>query len=57
MYEKRGTPPCGALNSYIWNNCTGEIAEESEKAVVDVQTLQKTNQDIIDTLDKVTPST
>ena len=32
MYEKRGTPPCGALNSYIWNNCTGEIAEESENS-------------------------
>ena len=30
MYEKQGTPPCGALNSYIWNNCIGEIAEAIE---------------------------
>ena len=27
MYEKQGTPPCGALNSYIWNKCIGEIAD------------------------------
>ena len=27
MYEKQGTPPCGALNSYIWNNCISEIAD------------------------------
>ena len=27
MYEKQGTPPCGALNSYIWNNCIREIAD------------------------------
>lgn len=26
MYEKQGTSPCGALNSYIWNKCIGEIA-------------------------------
>ena len=26
MYEKQGTPPCSALNSYIWNNCISEIA-------------------------------
>ena len=26
MYEKQGTPPCGELNSYIWNNCIDEIA-------------------------------
>ena len=32
---------------------TIDIAEQSEKAVVDVETLQKTNKDIIDTLDKV----
>ncbi len=30
-----------------------EIAEESERAIVDVETLQKTNKDIIETLDKV----
>ena len=29
------------------------IAEESEKAIVDVETLKKTNQNIIETLDKV----
>lgn len=32
MYEKQGTPPCGASNSYIWNNCIGEIAEEPENS-------------------------
>ncbi len=30
-----------------------EIAKESEKAIVDVETLQKTNRDLIDTLDAV----
>ena len=30
-----------------------EIAEESEKAIVNVETLQKTNRDLIETLDKV----
>ena len=30
-----------------------EIAKESEKAIVDVETLQKTNQDLIETLDSV----
>ena len=40
-------------NSELLKQGTIEIAEESEKAVVDVQTLQKPNQDIIDTLDKV----
>lgn len=30
MYEKQGTPPCGALNSYIWNNCIDEIADTIE---------------------------
>ena len=29
------------------------IAEESERAIVDVETLKKTNADIIETLDKV----
>lgn len=30
MYEKQETPPCGALNSYIWNKCIGEIADAIE---------------------------
>ena len=30
MYEKQGTPPCGALNSYIGNKFIGEIAEKIE---------------------------
>ena len=30
-----------------------DIATESEKAIVDIETLQKTNQDLIETLDKV----
>ncbi len=30
-----------------------KVAEESEKAIVDVETLKKTNQDIIETLDKI----
>ena len=30
-----------------------EIAKESEKAIVDVETLQKTNQDLIETIDSV----
>ena len=30
MYEKQGTPPSGALNSYIWNNCIGEITDAIE---------------------------
>ena len=30
-----------------------KIAEESERAIVDIETLRKTNQDIIDTLNKV----
>ena len=30
-----------------------EIAEESEKAIVNIETLQKTNQDLIETLDQV----
>ena len=40
-------------NSELLKQETIEIAEESEKAIVDVETLQKTNQDIIETLDKV----
>ena len=30
-----------------------DIARESERAIVDVETLQKTNQDLIETLDSV----
>jgi len=30
-----------------------EIAEQSEKAIVDIETIKKTNQDLIETLDKV----
>ena len=40
-------------NSETLKQGTIEIAEESERAIIDVETLQKTNQDIIDTLDKV----
>lgn len=40
-------------NSELLKQGTVEIAEESEKAIVDVETLQKTNQDIIETLDRV----
>ena len=40
-------------NSELLKQGTIEIAEESEKAVVNVETLQKTNKDIIETLDKV----
>jgi uncharacterized protein YaaN involved in tellurite resistance len=40
-------------NSELLKQGSIEIAEESERAIVDVETLQKTNQDIIETLDKV----
>lgn len=40
-------------NSELLKQGTIEVAEESERAIVDVETLQKTNQDIIETLDKV----
>ena len=40
-------------NSELLKQGTIDIAEQSERAVVDVETLQKTNKDIIDTLDKV----
>ena len=30
-----------------------DIARESERAIVDIETLQKTNQDLIETLDSV----
>ena len=40
-------------NSETLKQGSVEIAEESEKAIVNVETLQKTNQDLIETLDKV----
>ena len=40
-------------NSETLKQGTIEITQESERAIVDVETLQKTNQDIIDTLDQV----
>ena len=40
-------------NSETLKQGTIDIAEESERAIIDVETLQKTNQDIIETLDKV----
>ena len=43
-------------NSETLKQGTIEIAEESERAIIDVETLQKTNQDIIETLDKVIES-
>ena len=40
-------------NSELLKQGSIEIAEESERAIVDVETLQKTNRNIIETLDKV----
>ncbi len=40
-------------NSEILKQGSIQIAEESERAIVDVETLQKTNKDIIETLDRV----
>lgn len=40
-------------NSETLKQGTIEIAKESERAIVDVETLQKTNQDIIDTLNQL----
>ena len=40
-------------NSDLLKQGTIEITEESERAIVDVETLKRTNKDIIDTLDKV----
>ena len=40
-------------NSETLKQGTIEIAEESERAIIDIETLQKTNQDVIETLDKV----
>ena len=40
-------------NSEILKQGSIEIAQQSERAIVDVETLQKTNNDLIETLDKV----
>lgn len=40
-------------NSELLKQGSIEIAQESERAIVDIKTLQKTNKDIIETLDKV----
>lgn len=40
-------------NSELLKQGTIDVAEESERAIVDVETLQKTNRDIIDTLDTI----
>ena len=40
-------------NSELLKQGSIEVAEESEKAIVDIETLQKTNKDIIETLDKI----
>lgn len=40
-------------NSELLKQGTIEIAKESERAIVDIETLSKTNADVIETLDKV----
>ena len=40
-------------NSELLKQGSIEIAKESERAIVDIETLKKTNQDIIETLDQV----
>ena len=40
-------------NSELLKQGSIEIAEESERAIVDIETLQKTNKDILETLDRV----
>lgn len=40
-------------NSELLKQGTIEVAKESEKAIVDVETLQKTNNDLIETIDKL----
>ena len=40
-------------NSEILKQCSIDIAKESERAIVDIETLKKTNADIIETLDSV----
>ena len=44
MYEKQGTPPCGALNSYIWNNCIDEITD----AIEDIALFRVEGLDLLD---------
>jgi uncharacterized protein YaaN involved in tellurite resistance len=40
-------------NSELLKQGTIEVAEQSERAIVDIETLQKTNRNIIESLDKV----
>ncbi len=40
-------------NSEILKQGSIQVAEQSERAIVDIETLQKTNNDLIETLDKV----
>ena len=40
-------------NSEILKQGSIQVAEESERAIVDIETLKKTNQDLLETLDKV----
>lgn len=40
-------------NSEILKQGSIEIAEEAEKAIIDIETLKKTNQDLIETIDNV----
>ena len=40
-------------NSELLKQGSVQVAEQSERAIVDVETLQKTNRDIIETLDKI----
>lgn len=40
-------------NSELLKQGTVEVAKESERAIVDIETLSKTNADVIETLDKV----
>ena len=40
-------------NSEILKQGSIEVAEESEKAIVDIETLKQTNKDLIETIDKV----
>ena len=42
-----------AKNSETLKQGSIEIAEESEKAIVDIETLKKTNADLLETLDTV----
>ena len=44
---------CFKKNSELLKQGSIEIAKESERATADIETLQKTNRDIIETLDQV----